>query len=71
MNQSQSEYVNDCELPNNYHEYDPMTQSNITNYLAQLTPIEVKAYGIAKKHLKSSFNLIRSNGYINWIAKQS
>jgi hypothetical protein len=71
MNQSQSEYVNGCELPNNYHEYDPIIQLNIVNYLRHLSPIEVRAYGIAKKHLKSSFNLVRSNGYINWLETQT
>jgi|688.fasta_scaffold1449405_1 hypothetical protein len=64
------EYVNGCELPSNFYKLNFKTQFNITDYLDQLDPIEVRAYGIAKKHLKSSFNLTRSNGYINWLNKK-
>ena len=34
-------------------------------YIDQLTPIEQKAYQIAQS-LGSSFNLIKSNGFIEW-----
>ena len=62
--------VNGCELPNNYSDYDSITQQNIVIYLEHLTPIEVRAYGIAKQHLKTSFNIVRSNGYLNWLKKR-
>lgn len=64
------EYVNGCELPSNFYKLDFKTQFNITDYLDQLNPIEVKAYGIAKDHLKTSFNITRSNGYIDWLKEE-
>ena len=35
-------------------------------YVAQLSPIEKKAYKIAIEHLGTSFNLKKSNGFCNW-----
>lgn len=61
------EYVNGCKLPSNIDRLPVETQVNVTNYLEQLNPIEVKAYNIAKEHLGTSFNLLRSNGYNNWL----
>lgn len=61
------EYINGCELPSNFYKLDFKTQFNITDYLDQLDPIEVRAYGIAKQHLKTSFNVVKSNGYIDWL----
>jgi hypothetical protein len=61
------EYVNDCELPSNFYNLSYTSQFNITDYLDQLNPIEVKAYKIAKEHLGTSFNIVRSNGYNNWL----
>jgi len=40
------------------------------DYINQLTPFEQSAHRIAKSHLGSSFNLIKSNGYIKWISKK-
>jgi hypothetical protein len=59
--------VNGCELPNNFHELEPQIQFYIIEYLEQLNPIEVRAYGIAKSHLGTSFNVLRSNGYNDWL----
>lgn len=39
-------------------------------YLEQLKPQERKAYDIAKSHLGTSFDILRSNGYKVWIKKQ-
>lgn len=39
-------------------------------YLTQLTPQERKAHDIAKSHLGTSFDILRSNGYKAWINKQ-
>ena len=61
------EYVNRCKLPNNFYELDEQIQINIADYLNQLNPIEVRAYGIAKSHLGTSFNILRSNGYNDWL----
>jgi hypothetical protein len=38
----------------------------IVEYVQQLNPIEKKAYAIAKNHLKSSFNIVKSNGFNEW-----
>jgi len=54
------------ELPNNFENYDIVTQERIVQYLRQLNIIEKKAYSIGKQHLGSSFNLVRSNGFLNW-----
>jgi hypothetical protein len=54
------------ELPNNFENYDATTQELIVQYLRQLNIIEKKAYSIGKQHLGSSFNLVRSNGFLNW-----
>ncbi len=35
-------------------------------YEAHLSPLQLKAYLIAKDHLKTSFDLVRSNGYAEW-----
>jgi hypothetical protein len=56
----------DIELPNNFEKYEESIQKSIHEYLSQLDSIEKKAYVIAKSHLGSSFNLVKSNGYINW-----
>ena len=42
----------------------------IEDYIKQLTPFEESAHRIAKSHLGSSFNLIKSNGYMKWIGKK-
>ncbi len=49
-----------------------MTQSsNMTAYLAQLTPMEQMVLQIAASHLETSFNLVKSIGYQEWLtAKQ-
>jgi hypothetical protein len=39
-------------------------------YIASLTEKEQKAYHIAKGHLASSFELTKSVGFIQWLAKQ-
>ena len=58
------------ELPDQFDNYDSTTQQSIIQYLKQLNTIERKAYSIGKQHLGSSFNVVKSNGYINWKKKQ-
>ena len=36
-------------------------------YISQLSPMETKAYLIAKNHLGTSFHIQKSNGYIQWL----
>lgn len=54
------------ELPNNFEKYDENTQQLIINYLKQLDKIERQAYSIGKNHLGSSFNVVKSNGFVDW-----
>lgn len=56
----------DIELPAQFVNYDVEVQENVKKYLHQLTPIQKKAYLIAKQHLGSSFDVIKSNGYVHW-----
>ena len=36
------------------------------NFVFQLTPLQQRAFEIAKDHLKTSFDLSRSNGFVEW-----
>lgn len=54
-------------LPNNFKSYSPEMKSFIMEYLNQLSDIEKKACMIAKDHLGSSFNIVKSNGYNDWL----
>lgn len=40
-------------------------------YLQTLSEKEIKAYEIAKKCLGTSFQLIKSNGYLNWLKENT
>ena len=66
MNQNKEIEI-EMELPSNFSSYSPKTQELILKYLHNLTPIQKQTYLIAKKHLGSSFHILNSNGYINWI----
>ena len=65
--QSNTIVIADLKLPDNFESYDTKLQSNIIEYLAQLNSIEKKAYKIAKEHLGSSFNVVKSNGFCDWL----
>jgi hypothetical protein len=41
-------------------------QTEIYNYLIQMTPSQKKAYLIAQDHLGTSFSILKSNGFIEW-----
>ena len=43
-----------------------MNEYLLIEYLESLSPIERTAMEIAKRHLGSSFNILKSNGYIKW-----
>jgi hypothetical protein len=66
MNRQEMEIELGLELPNNFENYDKKTQELIVNYLKHLDTIERQAYTIGKKHLGSSFNVIKSNGFVDW-----
>lgn len=59
--------MSETQIPNNVFNYDENTQKLVIEYLSQLSDIEKKAYKIAMSHLGSSFNLIKSNGYCDWL----
>ncbi len=44
-----------------------MSEYLLVEYLESLTPIERTAMEIAKRHLGSSFNILKSNGYMKWV----
>ena len=66
MNRQDIETELGLELPNNFENYDEKTQELIVNYLKKLDKIERQAYTIGKAHLGSSFNVVKSNGFIDW-----
>jgi len=53
-------------LPKNIDKLPSDVKTSIMNYLNQLDEKEKKAYLIALSHLGSSFNLIKSIGYLKW-----
>jgi hypothetical protein len=46
------------------------TNPSIQQYLAQLDDIQKKAHDIAKHHLGTSYNIAKSNGYMDWLKQQ-
>ena len=46
------------------------SNSSIQQYLAQLDDIQKKAHDIAKQHLGTSYNIAKSNGYMDWLKQQ-
>ena len=60
----------DLPLPANFDSLDECLKANLIQYLGQLDPIEKKAYKIAKDHLGTSFHIVRSVGYNDWILAQ-
>jgi competence protein ComGC len=41
-------------------------QCEVYNYLIQMSESQKKAYLIAQDHLGTSFNILKSNGFIEW-----
>lgn len=58
-------------LPDKYEQYSIETQQLIVKYLNQLDNKEQIAYLIAKEHLGTSFDIVKSIGYIEWKKKQN
>lgn len=48
-----------------------LQQQLVDEYMAQLSDIERKACSIAKDHLGSSFNIVKSNGFNDWVKEQA
>ena len=66
LNRANIESQIGIQLPDNFEKYDINIQTLIIQYLSQLESIDKKAYKIAKEHLGSSFNIVKSNGYCDW-----
>lgn len=47
------------------------SQKEIYDYLSQLDEHNKQAYLIAFNHLGTSFNILKSNGYKEWINKKN
>jgi hypothetical protein len=50
--------------------YPMEQQKNIFEYLSEMDEQKRKAYDIAYCHLGTSFNIARSNGFKEWLAKK-
>jgi len=46
-------------------------QQLVSEYMDQLSDIERKACAIAKDHLGSSFNIVKSNGFNDWLKERA
>ena len=66
MNRQEIELELGLELPNSFDKYELSVQELLIKYLKHLDTIERKAYTIGKQHLGSSFNILKSNGFIDW-----
>ena len=54
-------------VPENVTVYSPEIQQSIFQYLSQMDDVNRKAYLIAKEHLGTSFHILRSTGYNEWV----
>jgi hypothetical protein len=71
MNRVELEAEIGIELPNNFETYDDSVKESVVKYLKQLNRIEKHAYTIGKSHLGTSFNVLKSNGYNDWLKKEN
>lgn len=58
---------NTLTLSDNIKNYPKETQDKIYKYLDQLDELNRQAYEIANDHLRTSFNVARSNGFKKWV----
>lgn len=42
----------------------------VEQYIAQMSPLQMQAFEIARSHLNTSFSIVKSNGFKQWIAEQ-
>ena len=57
-------------IPDSVLKLSTEKQTEVYNYLIQMNEYQKKAYLIAKDHLGTSFNVIKSNGFIEWKKQQ-
>lgn len=53
-------------INDNINNYNEDLKNEIYEYLNSFNEINIKAYNIASNHLGSSFNIVKSNGFIEW-----
>lgn len=56
--------------PPKFETYTDEQKENVIKYLQSLSPIQLQAYYIAIDHLKTSYDILRSNGYQDWLDEQ-
>ena len=66
MNRPEIELEIGLELPSLFEKYDIEVQELVIKYLKHLNTNERQAYTIGKSHLGSSFNIVKSNGFVDW-----
>jgi len=54
-------------IPDNVYKKSHDEQKKIHEYLANMNEMQKTAYIIAFEHLGSSFNILKSNGYVEWV----
>lgn len=42
----------------------------VQQYLSEMTALERQGYEIARSHLNTSFNIVKSNGFVEWNKKK-
>jgi hypothetical protein len=53
-------------IPDSVFKLSIEIQTEIYQYFIQMSCLQKKAYLIAMNHLKSSFDIYKSNGFIEW-----
>jgi hypothetical protein len=59
------QYNREIDFPK--EEYNDRLAECLHEYLTQLNDTQLKAYRTAKRHLGSSFDLAKSNGFVGWM----
>ena len=58
-------------LPELVQKYSIENQQLIFEYLSEMDEHHRKAYDIAYNHLGTSFNILRSNGFKQWLSNKT
>jgi hypothetical protein len=61
--------LDSSDLMSQVSNYNEELQQNILSYLKTFGVVEKKAFLIAKKHLGTSFHILKSTGYQEWKKK--
>jgi len=58
-------------VPPLFDKYDDEVKAYIYEYLSQLDEHNKKIYKIAHQQLETSFNVVKSNGYLKWLQNKT